>query len=108
MIMNPRPLVAAIISTATMLLQAPAMARRIPVRMNGTAARIWTCSSAYERDAPSVLAHRRRSSGIRAKSIFSIKIIEINAGSPRRCHMKVKGGARPRGLGQQPDRRSER
>ena len=38
--MYPSPLVAAIISTATMLLQAPAMARRMPVRMNGSAALI--------------------------------------------------------------------
>jgi hypothetical protein len=44
MIRKPRPLVAASSSAATMLLQAPAMEMRMPVRMPGSADRICTCS----------------------------------------------------------------
>src|SRR6185437_14729596 len=63
MIRNPRPLVAASSSTATMLLHAPAMQIRMPVRIPGSAERIWTCSSAYRLVAPRVSAQSRRSSG---------------------------------------------
>src|SRR5450755_1970460 len=75
MIMNPRPLVAASNSTATMLLQAPAMAKRMPVRMNGRAARICTCSMAYREEAPSVLAHNRRSSGTSSRAATVVTAI---------------------------------
>jgi hypothetical protein len=44
MIRYPSPLVAAMSSAAMMLVQAPAMAIRIPVRMPGSAARICTRS----------------------------------------------------------------
>lgn len=46
-----------------MLVQAPAMEMRIPVRMPGSAALICTRASVYSRVAPSVRAHSRRSSG---------------------------------------------
>src|ERR1035441_1547940 len=46
-----------------MLVQAPAMEMRIPVRMPGRADRICTRSMVYRREAPSVRAHSRRSSG---------------------------------------------
>jgi hypothetical protein len=46
-----------------MLVQAPAMQIRIPVRMPGSAARICTRAMVWRGDAPSVRAHSLRSSG---------------------------------------------
>ncbi len=46
-----------------MLVQAPAMEIRMPVRMPGSADLICTRSMVYRGEAPSVRAHSRRSSG---------------------------------------------
>ena len=62
------PEVAAIISAATIDVQAPAIEIRMPTRMPGSAARNCTCSSVCRREAPSTRPARTRSGGTSSRA----------------------------------------